>query len=132
MNNQKKGRDLEHRMAEYLSKLGFWVHFMNPAPDGSQPFDLIALNGDETSISILAIDCKTLEGRRFPLDRVEDNQRLAFEALNRRSINSTYFAVEMEYNKVCLIPSQSVIQAIDEGLKSIPVEDYTYAHLCLE
>ena len=44
-NNQQKGKDLEKRFMEYLSRQGYWVHFMHPAPDGSQPFDIIACKG---------------------------------------------------------------------------------------
>ena len=119
-------------MTRYLQSQGFWVHFMHPAPDGSQPFDLLAINGDNMNLEILAIDCKTLDGKRFPLDRVEDNQRMAFEALNRRGINSTYFAIEMQYNIIHLVQSQRVMQAIDQGLKSINVEENTYVRICIE
>ena len=131
-NNQQRGKDLESRMTRYLQNQGFWVHFMHPAPDGSQPFDLLALNGDHLSLQILAVDCKTLDGKRFPLDRVEDNQRMAFEALNKRGIDATYFAIEMEYNIIHLVQSQRIMQAIDQGLKSINVEENTYVRICIE
>lgn len=128
-NNQQRGKDLEQRFMKYLSSQGYWVHFMNPAPDGSQPFDIVACQGSghEGLAMVCAFDCKTLDGDRFPLSRVEDNQRAAFELLNRKGIHNTYFIVEKEENLVYIIPSQDVEKAIKEGKKSIKVEDWSSA-----
>ena len=124
-NNQERGKDLEQRFMKYLRSLGYWVHFMHPAPDGSQPFDIIACKGCvNTGQAVLhAFDCKTLKGKRFPLDRVEDNQRMAFQLLNSKGIHNTYFIIESEENLVHIVPSQSVEQAIQEGRKSISLEE---------
>lgn len=134
MNNQKKGKELEKRFMKYLSNLGYWVHFMHPAPDGSQPFDIIACKGSSNSglASVAAFDCKTLDGNRFPLNRVEDNQRTAFQLLNRKGIHNTYFVVEFEENIVSIIPSQDIEKSIRDGKKSIKMEGQYCANISCE
>lgn len=136
-NNQERGRDLEKRFMSYLYKQGFWVHFMHPAPDGSQPFDIIAIRSVKEnvwgSVQVCAFDCKTLEGDRFPFDRVEDNQKTAFQVLNKRGVHNTYFVVEIGLNRVILIPSQYIEELIQKGEKSLKIEEeYKIASICIE
>jgi len=47
----------------------------SPGPDGSQPFDIIAVKAGQA----FAIDCKTCVDDTFPITRLEDNQIMAFE-----------------------------------------------------
>ena len=75
MNNKKLGTDFEREMVNLLASEGFWVHFMSPASDGSQPFDLIFVKDGLA----MAADCKTSSKRKFSIDRLEDNQIMAFE-----------------------------------------------------
>lgn len=58
-----------------LASRGWWVHFITPAPNGGQPFDVIAVKNGIA----MAIDCKTSVSHIFPLSRLEDNQIMAFE-----------------------------------------------------
>ena len=75
MNNKQLGTAFEKEMVELFANNGYWVHFISPAPDGSQPFDLIfAKNG-----IAMAADCKTSSKRNFSFKRLEDNQVFAFE-----------------------------------------------------
>ena len=127
-NNQQKGRDFENRYIQYLSRQGFWAHFMHPAPDGSQPFDIIACKES----MVCAFDCKTLDDHRFPLDRAEDNQMTSFEMLNRRGIHNTYFVVEIAENRVCLIPSQYVADLKRAGQKSLDMRGMENESICIE
>lgn len=127
MNNQKIGKEFEQEWIDHIRSLGMWVHFMQPAPDGSQPFDVIAIDDRYGYPVVSAYDCKTLSGKRFPLDRVEDNQRLAFEALNRKGVHNTYFVIKTK-TAIYLIPSQEAIVRKDMGEKSIALEDQ-YAYL---
>lgn len=133
-NNQQRGKDLEKRFMEYLSRQGYWVHFMHPAPDGSQPFDIIACKGagNQGLVNVIAFDCKTLGGDRFPLDRVEDNQRTAFKLLNRKGIHNTYFVIEQHENVVRIVPSQDIEKAIKMGKKSIMMEGWASAYIGCE
>ena len=128
MNNQKIGRSFELRWAEYLHSLGYWVHFLSPAANGSQPFDIIAIG--QTPLQVLAMDCKTLSaGSRFAINRAEENQLLAFRSLNQAGVNSTYFVVECPDKMIRLIPSQEVDQAMKQGQKSIRVDKYDSIHI---
>ena len=127
-NNQQRGKDLEKRFMNYLSRQGFWVHFMNPAPDGSQPFDIIACK-DST---VYAFDCKTLDGDRFPLNRIEDNQRTAFQLMNKKGNYLTYFVIEVEKDVVKFIPSMTLEKIIREGKKSIEMRGLHSAYIGCE
>lgn len=128
-NNQKIGKTFEQEWMEHLASLGMWVHFMNPAPDGSQPFDVLSIDNTYGDTCVHAWDCKTLSGKRFPLSRIEDNQEMAFESLNRRGVHNTYFVIKSD-NTIYLIPSQEAIERKHAGEKSIPLEDkYVYQHI---
>lgn len=134
-NNQQRGKDFENRFIAYLSRQGYWAHFMHPAPDGSQPFDIIACKGagNQGLVNVVAFDCKTLVGEtRFPLDRAENNQRTAFQLLNRKGIHNTYFVIEIEENIVSIVPSQDVEKAIRDGKKSIKLEGQYCAYIGCE
>lgn len=124
MNNQKRGKTFEQEWVEYLRSLGYWTHFMQPSPDGSQPFDVLAIYGNK----VLAFDCKTLDGKRFPLSRIEDNQRLAFEALNNVGVTHTYFVVKID-DTAYIVPSQDAIAALDNGVRGIDVIGGLYASI---
>ena len=77
MNNKKLGTAFERQVCETLKKDGYWVHFIAPDSTGSQPFDIIALKNGMA----IAIECKTLDKSKkyFSIDRIEENQRMAFE-----------------------------------------------------
>lgn len=75
MNNKKLGSQFEKEMCQLLAADGWWTHFITPAADGGQPFDIIAIKAGYP----LAIDCKTCVNHIFPLSRLEDNQVMAFE-----------------------------------------------------
>ena len=129
MNNQKIGKAFEQEWIDHLQSLGMWAHFMNPAADGSQPFDVLAIDDSYGYPVVYAFDCKTLSGKRFPLDRVEDNQRLAFEALNRKGVSNTFFVIKTK-TAIYRITSQEAITRKDLGEKSIALGDqYVYLYL---
>lgn len=128
-NNQKVGKTFEQEWLDHLYSLGMWAHFMHPAPDGSQPFDIIAINDYYGEATVYAYDCKTLSGKRFPLNREEDNQEMAFKALNEHGVHNTYFVVKTK-EAIHLIPSQEVTAYKEAGEKSIPLEDrYVYMRI---
>jgi penicillin-binding protein-related factor A (putative recombinase) len=114
----------------WLGRLGWWAHFIQPAPDGSQPFDIIAV----TDKQVVAIDCKTVKGNRFPLSRAEENQLMAFKALNAQGVHTTYFLIEKEGKEnIYMIPSVVVEMNLRKGKKSIPLEEVEhYATLCIK
>lgn len=75
MNNKKIGTQFEQEFCNLLAQHGYWVHFITPDRTGSQPFDVIAVRDGKA----YAIDCKTCSKPYFGIDRLEDNQILAFE-----------------------------------------------------
>ena len=75
MSNKKIGSDFEKQTCEMLAREGYWVHFIVPDRRGAQPFDIIAVKDGKA----LAIDCKTCVSKYFTIDRLEDNQIMAFE-----------------------------------------------------
>ena len=128
-NNQQIGKTFEQEWVDHLVSLGMWAKYMYPAPDGSQPFDVLSIDNHYGDTIVFAYDCKTLSGKRFPLSRVEDNQELAFESLNHHGVPNTYFVIKSG-STVYILPSQEVIDRKQAGEKSILLEDkYVYLHL---
>lgn len=74
MNNKALGTKWEKDFCKWLAQKGWWVHFITPAPDGGQPFDVIAVKNGKA----LAIDCKTSAKATFSLNRLELNQVMSF------------------------------------------------------
>lgn len=81
MNNKKLGTEFEKELCDYLQKNGWWVHFITPDRRGAQPFDIIAVKDGLAC----AIECKTLVDSKyiFTIDRLEVNQKSAFDYWNR-------------------------------------------------
>lgn len=75
MNNKQIGTAFEREMCAKLAEYGFWVHFISPDARGAQPFDIIAVKDGKAIVG----DCKTSSRKRFGIDRLEDNQIMAFE-----------------------------------------------------
>lgn len=75
MNNKKLGTAFEREFCELMAKKGWWVHFITPAPNGGQPFDVIACKEGDCRV----FDCKTSASHIFRFDRLEENQIMAFE-----------------------------------------------------
>ena len=90
MNNKELGNKFEKDFAEYLASKGYWAHYIEGAAHtGSQPCDIVASKRDCMEL----YDCKTLEKKNglFPLYRVEENQRLAFQRFREcQNIKSTF------------------------------------------
>lgn len=75
MNNKRLGTAWEREFCQILAKHGWWVHFIAPAATGGQPFDVIAAKDGVP----MAFDCKTSATKRFSINRLEQNQIMAFE-----------------------------------------------------
>lgn len=73
--NKEIGTAFERRFCEWLAGQGYWVHFLAPDSRGAQPFDVIAAKDGYA----VAVDCKTSSRPIFSIERLEENQRLAFE-----------------------------------------------------
>lgn len=96
-NNKKLGSKFEKDFADFLSKQGYWVHYIEAAAyTGSQPCDIVAIKRDFPEL----YDCKTLNNKNglFPISRIEENQRLAFERLRETENYGTDFALAILWN----------------------------------
>ena len=103
MNNKRLGTEFEREVCEILKKDGYWVHFMTPDASGAQPFDIIAAKFDHA----VAIDCKTSQSHIFRLDRLEDNQIMAFDKWLECGNNSPILFVKHK-NKIRIVPYRSL------------------------
>jgi hypothetical protein len=74
-NNKKIGSDFEQEACSILANHGYWVKFLDPDRTGAQPFDIIAVK----SGIAYCFDCKTCVSDTFNINRLEDNQIMAFE-----------------------------------------------------
>lgn len=75
MNNKRLGTLFEREFCALLAARGYWVHFITPAANGTQPFDVIAVKDGKA----YAYDCKTSTLRHFTMARLEQNQITSFE-----------------------------------------------------
>ena len=99
MNNKKLGNDFEEEFCRLLTKKGFWVHFITPDKRGAQPFDVIAVKNNTP----YAFDCKTSLRKFFRLERLEENQIMAFEKWMACGNKTPYIAVKYQEH-IYLIP----------------------------
>ena len=98
MNNKQLGTQWEREFCELLAEQGYWVHFISPDNRGAQPFDVIAVKDGVAN----AYDCKTCASDVFSIDRLEDNQIMAFEKWIRCGNTNPNIAV-LHDNKIYLI-----------------------------
>ena len=94
MNNKRLGTAFEREFCELLASKGWWAHFITPAPDGGQPFDIIACKAGVC----MAVDCKTSAVHIFPYERLEENQIMAFEKWLACGNNEPFVAVKYRNN----------------------------------
>ena len=99
MNNKKLGNEFEVEMCDILAQIGYWVHFVVPDSRGAQPFDIIAVKDNKA----YAIDCKTCVKDVISIDRLEENQILAFDMWMRRGNGVPIVAVKHE-GSIYLVP----------------------------
>ena len=117
MNNKKLGAAFEKKICDMLNHDGWWVHFIEPKVSGSQPFDIVAVRNGRA----VAIDCKTCASNRFTIDRLEDNQILAFEKWISCGNNEPHVIVE-HGEDIYIIPYTYLKEN-----KSIKLEELTWA-----
>lgn len=121
MMQYKKGSNFEQEFSKILAKNGFWACVIPKARDGSQPFDVIS----ERHGKAYNFDCKTLKGYKFPLSRVEENQKRAFSKLERCGCDNNYFAIKCDSGEIYVIPAYTMIMLKESGDKYIDVKEGT-------
>lgn len=85
--NKALGNEFENWLCEYGYNLGFFAHKLTQSTSG-QPTDIVFARAD----LVMFVDAKNCNGVRFPISRVESNQRNAFKLLNEVGCKHTYFA----------------------------------------
>lgn len=85
--NKALGNEFENWLCEYGHSLGFFAHKLTQSAAG-QPADVVFARGD----LVMFVDAKNCNGVRFPISRVESNQKNAFKLLNVVGCKHTYFA----------------------------------------
>lgn len=114
MNNKKLGNNFEKEMMEILSQKGYWVTMLTPKQHvGSQPADLIAIKDNKPML----VDCKTCKTKYFPINRIEENQWLAYQRYKKCRNTEYYLAIKYN-NEIYMIP----INTIDRSKKNINLE----------
>ena len=89
--NKALGTAFEEAFAEELYNRGFWVHLLRQTEAG-QPADLIAARNGKTFL----IDAKVCSGGKFPLSRIEENQKLAMTEFLARGNEAGWFALLLD------------------------------------
>ena len=127
--NKKLGNSFENDFANYLSNNNYWVHLIAGASyTGSQPCDVIAVKDN----IIQLFDCKTLNDKttKFPIHRIEENQRLAYNRFKKFNKNSDFSLAILWKNNLYYIE----FSTIDFNGKSIdmpsqmPVKENFYEY----
>ncbi len=112
MNNKKLGTAFEREAVKRLSEKGYWVHFITPSSNGSQPFDIIASKDDKPFVA----DCKTSATKYFNFSRLEENQVMAFDLWLARGNNGAFVLIKYA-GGIYKIPYRML-----KGLKKINLE----------
>lgn len=113
LNNKKIGSDFEQEFCKILADNGFWVHFITPDRTGSQPFDVTAAKNGIA----YAFDCKTCEAPTFSVNRLENNQIMAFDKWLMCGNENAYIAIKHNGN-VYLVPYITII-----AMKSVKISE---------
>jgi len=111
------GRQFEDHVVKKMHEAGYWVHRIHPDESGQQPFDVIAVKGNK----MCAYDAKVLtEGKRFPLNRIEDNQLNAFRLFEKKTNGADIGLVILcEDGKIRFMDIGQINTALWLGKKSI-------------
>lgn len=105
--NKKIGNTFEKELANILAKKGYWVLIVTPKGYiNSQPMDIIA-GKDNT---LYCFECKTLhsKNKRFPLNRLEQNQILAYKKLKQTGNDNYFLVVKWNDEEIYQIPFSKI------------------------
>lgn len=127
MTNKKEGSDYEKYIAEKSYKLGFFAHLLQGNKSG-QPFDLILARNNKCYFA----DCKVCHSKRFPLKRIEPNQKSAFDLLAKVGCNKMFIICGFDFDGIVkgsgekyrnmYLPYSYIKKQIEKGESSIPFD----------
>lgn len=116
-NNKVLGNQFEVEFCEELKRRGWWVCRMAPNASGQQPMDVLAIRDGRAKM----IDCKVVTGQRFPLSRIEDNQRSSAWWWETCGNGEAWFAFKVgddESADIWMVPMNQIDALIQIGRKS--------------
>ena len=87
--SKKLGNQFEKEFCNILYCYGFWCHNLAQNAAG-QPADVIAVKNGHAHL----IDCKVCSHDKFPLSRIEENQRFAMRMWRDRGKQWGWFALK--------------------------------------
>jgi archaeal holliday junction resolvase (hjc) len=90
--SKKLGNQFEKEFCNILYCYGFWCHNLAQNAAG-QPADVIAVKNGHAHL----IDCKVCSHDKFPLSRIEENQRFAMRMWRDRGRSLGWFALKTTY-----------------------------------
>ena len=122
MTNLAEGTEWECRVVSALRDARWMAGTIPKDSSGGQPFDIWAFHGQYGRM----IECKVVHSMRFPLSRIEDNQRANMrESMETGCMGCMYIlSVTSEGEKIAIIPWRNIISEIDKGKRSIQLENY--------
>ena len=112
MTNKKLGNDFEADLCEMLAKEGFWAHNFTQTQVG-QPADIIAVKNEMAFL----IDAKVCSDNKFPLSRIEENQKNSMELWHDCKNGTGWFAFLIE-NEVFMMAYTNIEKIKAEPFKS--------------
>lgn len=116
LKSQKNGKKFEEELCWWFRKNGFYPEYHEKSVSGSQ-------NGDITAIKnniAFKIEAKNLDNStgRFPLDRIEQNQSLAYKAF--RECGNSNYVIAVKWNNNVYFIDFGILQFFS---KSIPLSN---------
>ena len=109
MSNKSNGTKFEKELCEMFAKEGMWARLEYPDNDGSQPFDLKVIYRN----NIFCFECKDCQNGKFPLDRVEENQKIALNKLQDNLFDfQIYFAFKNK-DEIIFLEANDVLYLVD-------------------
>lgn len=116
--NKKMGNSFEREFCEILSSHGFWCHNMTQNQAG-QPADVIAVRNMRPYL----IDCKVCVNDRFPLSRIEENQRNAMKLWCGCGNGNGWFALKISTGIFMVSLGDLELHNVFDKRKSLTVQN---------
>lgn len=110
--SQKNGKKFEEELCNFFSKQGFYVIYNERNSSGAQPVDIVISKNN----IITLVEAKNLENKngRFTLDRVEENQRLAYKKFKK--CNNSNMILAIKWNNSVYFIDFGLLQFVDKSI----------------
>lgn len=114
MSNKSNGTAFEREFARMLAGHDFWVHCIRDNANG-QPFDVIAARDGVTYV----FDCKDCIQERFPLSRVEENQKTAMGHWWGCGNTEPMFAIRLPGQNIRIFSYSLMMDMVENGVREL-------------